>query len=201
MIHLFEEQCIPLSNDKTNTNHHSQNEAEQKKFIKDVNSLLATMERYGNPFENESPFLQTLVSNFQYNDESATTVKGLLEHGKKLYSHFVRTRLESHEVSFYEPIKMNNPTIFTEKPPRKVSALAQKNKLIKNDCELFSRLYLSATNRKVDLDEFFNYKNQPFPPSISNNGHLRYGPKEMRIHKHMKKLPHISLMDQLPFIL
>lgn len=72
---------------------------------------------------------------------------------------------------------MNNFKIFKEKPLRKVSSLEIKNKMLRNDYKLFSRLYLGAQNRGVNLEQFFNYENQPFPPSISDNGHLRNGPK------------------------
>lgn len=177
LIHSFEKQCISMSDDEQNTKHHSQSEAEQKRFIKDVNSLLNTIELYGNPFESESPHLLTLVSNFQFDEKTAATVKGLVEIGKKQYSDFVKNRLESHTTNFFEPVKTNKFKIFKEKPPRKASSLALKNKMLRNDYELFSRLYLGATNRKVNLDEFFNYENQPFPPSISDNGYLRNGPK------------------------
>ncbi|XP_037025687.1 uncharacterized protein LOC119067048 [Bradysia coprophila] len=164
-------------NKHTNTKHHSQNKAEQIRFMTDVTSLLSTIEQYGNPFEDESPYLVTLVSKSQLDEQATQTVKRLAEIGKIQYSDFLSKRLQSHEINFYEPVKMNKLNIFKEQSVRKVSALTVKNKMLRNDCELFSRLYLGATNRKVDLDQFFNYENQPFPPSISNNGHLRNGPK------------------------
>lgn len=177
LVNSFEEQCVSMSNGKPSYKHHSQNESEQKRFIKDVNSLLNTIERYGNPFESSSTHLVTLISSFEFAEETITTLRSLAETGKKQCKDFVKNRLESHSKNFYEPLKMNNFNIFKEKPPRKVSALSLKNKMLKNDLELFSRLYLGATNRKVNLDEFFCYENQPFPPSISDNGHLRNGPK------------------------
>lgn len=78
---------------------------------------------------------------------------------------------------FWEPIKSNNFRIFREKTPAKTSKAAEKLKLLKNDCQLFLRLFIGCTNRAADLDEFFRHENQPFPISISDNGHLRYGPK------------------------
>lgn len=79
--------------------------------------------------------------------------------------------------NFWDAVKSNNFRIFKEKPPARVSKAAQKNKMIKNDCQLFSRLYIGSTNRFADLNEFFAHENQPFPISISDNGHLRFGTK------------------------
>lgn len=174
----FEKGCATLSSDKkTKNKHHSQSEAEQNRFIKDVNSLLDTIERYGNPFEEDSPHLVTLISKCQFDEETTTTLKKLGEEGKKQYSDFVKKRLQSQQINFFDPVKKNNFKIFKEKPVRKVSSLETENKMLRNDYKLFSQLFLGAQNRKVDLDQFFNYENQPFPPSISDNGYLRNGPK------------------------
>ncbi len=170
LINSFENECSTLTKDrKPSTKHHAQSEAEQKRYIEDVNSLLDVLDQYGNPFEENSPHLVTLITKCQFNEEAKNTVKNLATIGKQQYNHFVKKRLESHEIKFFEPVKMNNIKIFKEKPPRKVSSLEIKNKMLRNDFKLFSRLYLGATNRKVNLDEFFNYENQPFPPSISDN--------------------------------
>lgn len=177
LINAFEKECAALSDKTTKKKHHSQSEAEQKRFIKDVNSLLDTIERYGNPFEEDSPHLVTLISKCQFGEETTTTLKNLAENGKKQYSDFVKKRLQSQQINFFDPVKKNNFNIFKEKPVRKVSSLETKNKMLRNDYKLFSRLFLGAQNRKVDLDQFFNYENQPFPPSISDNGYLRNGPK------------------------
>ena len=48
---------------------------------------------------------------------------------------------------------------------------------LKNDCSLFSRLYISCQTRDGDLDEFFSHENQACPPSLSNMGKLRLGTK------------------------
>ena len=43
-----------------------------------------------------------------------------------------------------------------------------KEKLIKEDCQLFSRLFISCQIRECDLIEFFQYENQSTPPSLSD---------------------------------
>lgn len=43
----------------------------------------------------------------------------------------------------------------------------------KNDCQLFSRLYIGCQNRGCNLDDFFSHENQACPPSIAYGGRLR----------------------------
>jgi hypothetical protein len=48
---------------------------------------------------------------------------------------------------------------------------------LKSDCELFSRLYISCQTRDGNLDDFFCYENQVYPPSLSQGGTLYAGTK------------------------
>ena len=48
---------------------------------------------------------------------------------------------------------------------------------MKEDCALFSRLYIACQSRDGNLEEFFKYENQPWPPSLSHMGSLRGGEK------------------------
>ena len=47
--------------------------------------------------------------------------------------------------------------------------------LTKNDCYLFSRLYISCQTREGNLEQFYDHMNQPAPPSLSLGGKLRLG--------------------------
>ena len=48
---------------------------------------------------------------------------------------------------------------------------------LKNDCSLFSRLYVACQVRDGNLDDFFAHENHAFPPSLSHAGNLRIGNK------------------------
>lgn len=48
---------------------------------------------------------------------------------------------------------------------------------LKNDCSLFSRLFIASQIRDGDLDEFFAHENQAYPPALSNMGKMRLGTK------------------------
>ena len=47
--------------------------------------------------------------------------------------------------------------------------------LTKNDCYLFSRLYISCQTREGNLEQFYAHDKQPAPPSLSLGGKLRLG--------------------------
>ena len=49
--------------------------------------------------------------------------------------------------------------------------------VLRNGCSLFSQLYIACQTMKGDLPEFFRYKNQPTPPSLSKLGDMRTGKK------------------------
>ena len=45
--------------------------------------------------------------------------------------------------------------------------------VLKEGCALFSRLYIACQNREGNLEDFFKFENQPWPPSLPQMGHLR----------------------------
>ena len=67
------------------------------------------------------------------------------------------------------PIKRNNFNIFGNIVKKHQNA---SKKQLKKDLVLFSNLFIICQTRQLDLNEFFKYENQPFPPSISNEGEL-----------------------------
>ncbi len=48
---------------------------------------------------------------------------------------------------------------------------------MKNDCSLFSRMYIASQIRDGDLADFFEHEKQLCPPSLSQLGKLRTGTK------------------------
>ena len=72
--------------------------------------------------------------------------------------------------SFYLPIKMNKFQIFEiESRKNKTKNITRK---LKQDCALFSNLFIVCQTRELDLDMFVKHENQAFPPAISNDGNL-----------------------------
>ena len=74
-------------------------------------------------------------------------------------------------------MKRNNLPLFS-RPPLRAKSKAQLQLLsLKNDCSLFSRLYIASQIRSGDLDELFQHENQAYPPALSQMGKLRTGTK------------------------
>ena len=91
---------------------------------------------------------------------------------KEKYKQFNETVLKKGEISIHQAIKRNNLPLF-KKPGRKFTSKLRKTlKTMKQDCNLFSRLYISSQVRTSDMDTFFRHKNVLYPPSLSDNGVL-----------------------------
>ena len=69
--------------------------------------------------------------------------------------------------TFYEPLKRNKLPLFSRKSALDVSSSKSKLQSIKDDCQLFSRLFISYQSRQCDLKEFLMHENQTTPPSLS----------------------------------
>ncbi|KAJ8351997.1 hypothetical protein SKAU_G00234730 [Synaphobranchus kaupii] len=77
--------------------------------------------------------------------------------------------LESKEkCTFYEPIKRNKMDFFRQE----LDFGDPKQKVLKEDCQLFSTLFISCQSRECDLQEFFRHENQSFPAALSDSGKL-----------------------------
>ena len=50
--------------------------------------------------------------------------------------------------------------------------MPSNQKLVKEDCQLFSKLFISCQSRECDLQEFFQHENQPYPTALSDGGKL-----------------------------
>ena len=97
--------------------------------------------------------------------------------GQKQFDIFVRERLVERIKPIHDPIKRNKLQIFSQPATKPLAKGKQQMKSLKNDVNLFSRLYIGCQNRDGNLDEFFQHENQAFPPSLSDGGGIRLGVK------------------------
>ena len=141
----------------------------QDVFAKDVRSLVSVMNDFGNPFEEESADLLTLDTREISDHSSVEAVKKVKRIGRKQFQKFTEERLIKRSSSLDEVIHRNNLKLFGCVTKKKVSKGKQHLTTLKNDVELFSRLYISCQTREGNL-EFFHYENQASPPSLSNGG-------------------------------
>ena len=100
--------------------------------------------------------------------------------------------LEDNPSSFYEPIRNNILDFFChDKPVTEPS----KQKQLKEECQLFSKLFISCQSRECDLQKKFQHENQLFPVSLSDGGKI-YSCQKSQLISILEK--HIKLPDQEP---
>ena len=122
----------------------------------------------GNPFQEETRDLLALDTKDIAHPSAAETIGTHYDRGRTCFQEFMRG-LESEEMcKFYEPIKKNKLDFFRQEP----APSNPKGKVLKEDCHLFSQLFISCQSRECDLHEFFRHENQPFPAALSDSGKL-----------------------------
>ena len=97
--------------------------------------------------------------------------------GLKQYVEFVEQRIAINQHPLSDTITKNNLLLFASNPAKTGSKSKAQISLLKRDCQLFSRLYISCQSRDGDLDQFFAHENQSEPPSLSLQGQLRHSTK------------------------
>ena len=107
-------------------------------------------------------------------EEVVKALRSMESLGQKKYKNFVKTVIENRTVSIHHNIKKNS---FKRQNPKPKPKSKQQVSALRSDCNLFSRLYIATQHRCGDLDEFFMHQNQPYPPSLSEFGKLRFGKK------------------------
>ena len=105
------------------------------------------------------------------------TVKEVKEIGLKQFQAFSRECLLERIKPISDPIQRNKLKVFKTHPVIKMNKEKQKLACLKNNAQLFSRLYISCQTRDGNLDEFFRCENQACPPALSDGGSLRLGTK------------------------
>ena len=89
----------------------------------------------------------------------------------------VKERLVSQTKPITDPMKKNNLLLFSRPPVLEKTKSQLQVTSLRNDCSLFSRLYIASEVRNGNLDEFFEHENQAYPPELTQNGKLRSGSK------------------------
>ena len=131
----------------------------------------------GNPFTENSNDLLVLDSRDLADPAIIDSVRNFEKLGQEQYDIYVGERLVNQTKSVWEPIKKNNLALFSRPPFREKAKSQLQLASLKNDCSLFSRLYVTSQVRNGNLDEFFEHENQAYPPALSKNGKLRTSTK------------------------
>ena len=129
----------------------------------------------GNPFAETSKDLLVLDSRDLADPAVVDTMRQIKSLGQEQYDTYVNERLVNQTKPITVPIKRNNLPLFSRPPVREKSKAQLQLSLLKNDCSLFSRLYIASQIRNGDLDQFFQHENQAYPPALSQMGKLLTG--------------------------
>ena len=96
--------------------------------------------------------------------------------GKRQYANFKRDIFQNVK-DIQSPIKQNKIPICHFRTTKKISTTAKKLRGLKNEVSLHSRLYVANQLRIRDIVKCFSHGNQLYPPSITDQGILRYSKK------------------------
>ncbi|KAE8740339.1 hypothetical protein FOCC_FOCC014156 [Frankliniella occidentalis] len=168
VVEMFECGTSGSDSDK----HHNDTPTKNLKFQEDFQALKDIFEEKGNPFLEEGNEVFNIATG-QCADKSVVEVIFSIEQkGQSQYEQFVKDRLENNTVSIYDPIPLNKFSLMKGVLKKKNSA-SNKITSLKNDCSLFSRLWIANQIREGDMKEFFMHENASCPPSLSVNGVMR----------------------------
>lgn len=173
MIEEFE-QAVPSTK---SLGHHEQTPSVQMSFKKDVLAVVSEFEKLGNPFEEEGEELIALHTKDVMDSDVVETVRNITQVGQSHYDKFVQERMIERSKPVTDTIKKNKLPLFNNSNKKSKTKEQSQVLALKNDCALFSRLYIACQCRDGNLDEFFKFENQPWPPALAQNDQLKGGQK------------------------
>ena len=177
LLQEFEGQLKGDPNLDEKNEHHEQGLSTQKTFQSQVNNLVNTISEMGNPFQDDCPELLALDTRNCADESVVATVQTIEEIGLRQYKKYVKDVISERSVSIHDVIQKNSLPLFKRQQPKQMSKASLKLTAVTSDRYLFSRLYIASQQRDGDLEEFFRHENQPYPPSLSEFGNLRFGKK------------------------
>lgn len=131
----FEEQYF-LDTDpdhSRNFQNHEQGFAAQKPFQKQVNNLVKTIHRMGNPFLDDFAELVTLDSRNCVDASVALALYSLENIGIRQYGDYVANITEGHTNSIHEPTKKNSLALFKRPHIKATSKQGKKVKVLQHN--------------------------------------------------------------------
>jgi len=147
-------------------------------FAKDVVNLASSFKELGSPFKKVGEDLIALHTKDVINEEVVQTVRTVRQLGEQQFKAFLKERLEDKTKLLTDALKKNNLPTFNVQEKKLVSRDKAKITVLKEDCALFSRLYIACQNREGNLEDFFKFQNQPWPPSCRRWDNSEEEPKQ-----------------------
>ena len=181
MISIFEEDAIHSKPESPEYKHHENTESFENHFRKNFLSLKEEFIKAGNPFEETSETMYTLVSKNILNLEAKKSVYEARTLGKNKYHQYKHNIFILGRKNVYETLKRNKLSLFRNKNTVTISKTQLKVTSLKQDCRLFSSLFVACQSRDGDMAQFFAHENHTYPPALSVYGNLRIAQKSDKL--------------------
>jgi len=110
----------------------------------------------GNPFAEESQDVVILDTKDIVGPAAVETMMNAKRIGQEHFEAFTRECLLDRTKAVDDPISRNKLKVFSTSTPRNQSKGQQQLAFVKNDGELFARLYIGCQTRDGNLEEFFS---------------------------------------------
>ena len=137
--------------------HHEQIASVQKAFQQHVVKLVAAIEDFGSPFQEDGDDLYNLDTKVVIDEIGVQAIRNALDSGQRQLEKFMQQQLCGTD-AFYDTLKKNKLLFFKAGTKSSKSNKAKQKEaaaIAKNDLELFSQLYISCQSRGSNLDNFF----------------------------------------------
>ncbi len=137
---------------------------------KDVQSILSTIHHMMNPFDQtlEKEHLYHVTSGQVASEAISADLLNAKEIGEKAFVEFFQQRLNTDEVEFHAPLKKMKLKTFKDTATSTVTKVRGREIALKADRDLFARLIVVGTVRKIDIREMLVYSLGPLPAAIAN---------------------------------
>ena len=173
MLENFEDSFNDEVKGNDETKDHENTASFEKMFRKDFEALKKEFSRVGNPFEDDSEQMYTIVSRNIMGKSSSQSVCSARRLGQEQYHQYTTDVLVLGKKSIYDTIKGNKLPLYRSNNKVVVSKIRQRVTSLKQDCHLFLSLYVACQRREGDLHQFFSNENHAYPPALSVHGELR----------------------------
>ena len=130
----------------------------------DVKKVQSTLNSRSNPFSpSDTDDICHLASGMTAPKKVEEDLVVAYNKGEEAMASFIRKRLMTAEVSFYDPMA----TFDSVFPPSAVK-IGGKEVMLKAERDLFARLLVVTQTRDMDLQEVFKYSLGPLPWSLAS---------------------------------
>lgn len=108
------------------------------------------------------------MSGTEASESISTDIKEARERGENAFLEFCAKRLQSDDISIHQPLKKMKLKTFRDVSTTTVSKSKGREIALKADCNLFARLIVIGTSRKVDMSEMLVHCLGPLPAALAH---------------------------------